>query len=115
MRSTRDVLECHLALRRKGDLEEDIARNYGDDLVVIAKDGVFHGADGIRTTASILHANLPDAEYDFDLLEVSDKYALLGWSARAADGTRSSHGADAFVVEDGRIAVQMIHYEVDRD
>lgn len=114
MRSTRDVIEDHLALRREHDLETDIDRNYADDLVVLSKDGVFHGEDGIRQTAKILRENLPDATYRYELVQVAEDYALLGWTAKAANGARTRHGADAFVVKDGLIAVQIIHFDVDR-
>ncbi|MGV2496765.1 nuclear transport factor 2 family protein [Pelagerythrobacter aerophilus] len=112
MRSTREVIEDHLALRREHDLGADVERNYADDLLVMAKDGVFRGKDGIRKTARILQENLPDATYRYELLRVADDYALLGWSATAANGARTRHGADAFVVKDGLIAVQIIHYDV---
>ena len=113
MRSTREVVEDHLALRRKHTLGADVDRNYADGLLVLSKDGVFHGKDGIRETARILQENLPDATYRYELVQVADDYALLGWTATAANGARTRHGADAFVVKDGLIAVQIIHYDVE--
>ncbi len=112
MRSTEDVLRDHLERRRRDDLEGDLERNYSDELVVLSKDGSYRGKDGIRTTASILRKNLPDARFDYDLLRVENEFALLSWSARAENGARTCFGADTFVVREGRIVAQTIHYEV---
>lgn len=71
---------------------------------MLCKDGVFRGKDGIRHTAGILADNLPEAQFEYDLLRIADAFALLGWSATAYDGSRTCHGADSFVVRDGRIA-----------
>lgn len=113
MRTTREVIEDHLALRREHALGADVERNYTDDLLVLSKDGVFHGKDGIRETARVLRENLPDATYRYELVQVAEDYALLGWTAKATNGARTRHGADAFVVKDGLIAVQIIHYDVE--
>lgn len=37
---------------------------------------------------------------------------FLEWTARAADGSRVEDGADSFVIRDGRIRAQTIHYTV---
>lgn len=112
MRSTEEVLRDHLARRTQGDLDGDIEANYAPDLVVLSKDGVFHGRDGIRCTAGILEQWLPDATFSYDLLQVDGELALLSWSAIARNGAATCHGADTFVVRGGRIVAQTIHYEV---
>lgn len=43
---------------------------------------------------------------------VVDEIALMEWAAHAADGSRVEDGADSFVVRDGRIQAQTIHYSV---
>lgn len=48
MKSTEEVLRNHLERRCRHDLEGDLAHNYADHVVVLSKDGVFHGKDGIR-------------------------------------------------------------------
>lgn len=111
MKSTEQVLRDHLERRCRHDLEGDLASNYSDDVVVLSKDGVFHGKDGIRQTARILNENLPDARFAYDLLRTADSFGLLSWSAEASNGSRTCHGADSFVVRDGRIVAQTIHFE----
>lgn len=113
-RTTPGVLQDHLRRRRAFDLEGDLAANYAEDVVVISMDGVFHGHDGVRRTASILRELLPNAEYVYDLLCHHGEVALLSWSARAQNEASVCHGADTFLVRNGRIAAQTIHYFVKR-
>lgn len=86
----------HLDRRCAGDLDGDIAHNYSDGLIVLSKDGVFHGKEGIRHTARILASSLPDAEFHYDLLRCADEFALLSWSAKSSNGGRTCHGADSY-------------------
>jgi hypothetical protein len=114
MRSTREVLESHLALREQGDLEGDLGRNYADDVVLLSwGEGVHRGKDGVRELATVLRTYLPEGEYSYGLLLVADEYGLLQWSGSGA-GTVVHDGADSFVVRDGRIVAQTIHYATDR-
>ena len=73
VRSTREVLDDHLALAAAGDWRTDLDRNVADDIVVLT---------GFEWTAD-------------------------GPTARVRDG------ADSFVIRDGRIVVQTIHYTVE--
>lgn len=108
-RSTREVLESHLALRREQDLEADLRANYSPAVVVLSAEGINRGHDALRMTARILRGYVPEAGYDYHELLVDGEYGLLTWSARAED-LRIHDGADSFVVRDGRIVMQTIHY-----
>lgn len=110
MRTTEQVLRDHLDRRCRGDLDGDIATNYSDDLVVLSKDGVFRGKDGIRQTARILQRYLPDANFHYDEVQVADEFGMLSWSGKASDGTRTCYGADSYVVRDGLIVAQTIQF-----
>ncbi|NHT16672.1 nuclear transport factor 2 family protein [Cellulomonas sp. IC4_254] len=114
MRSTREVLESHLAYRSAGDLEADLARNYADDVVLLSwGEGVRHGKDGVRRLAGILGCYVEAGTYTYDRLVVDDAYGMLHW--RAQDGrTHVRAGADSYVVRDGVIVAQTIAYAVDR-
>lgn len=107
------MLEDHLRRRLRGDIEGDLAANFAAGVVVLSKDGVHHGHDGVRHTAALLAELLPDASFSYDLLRAEGDYALLSWSAEAANGARTRFGADSFVVGDGFIIAQTIHYEVE--
>lgn len=111
-RTTREVFEDHLHLRKSGATADDIARNYADDLVVISGTGVHHGRDGVRETARILNDYLPDAEFDYHTTLVEGEYAFLEWTGRSRKGVEVYDGADSFVIREGRIVFQSIHYTV---
>jgi hypothetical protein len=107
------VLQDHLERRRRGDLEGDLDINYAEDLVVISKDGVFHGKDGIRRTAATLRSCLPEATYSYDIVGTAGEIGFLSWSARATDGSYTCDRTDTFVIRHGRIAAKTIDYDVE--
>lgn len=111
-RSAEAVLRDHLDRREHGDLEGDLRANYAEDVIVLSKEGVFRGHEGVRAAAANLHRSLPDARYSYDLVRVCEEIGLLGWSARAATGARTCQGVDSFVIRDGLIRAQTIHYDV---
>lgn len=50
-RSSQEVLDDHLRESLDGLIEDDLARNYSKDLVVLTGRGVFRGHDGLRHMA----------------------------------------------------------------
>lgn len=112
-RSTEEVFDSHLRLREAHDLEADIAANYAEDVVLLTLTGVFRGHDGVRASAAELHKDFPEGRYVYRLRMVDGDVAFLVWSGRSPVGTVRD-GADTFVIRDGRIVVQTIHYTVDR-
>ena len=113
-RSTREVLDAHLRLRQEGATAEDVARHYAEDVVMLSAMGVHRGREGVCYLAGILSEQLPNASFTYRTLQVDGEYAFLEWTARA-DGARVKDGADSFVVRDGRIVMQSIHYTVVRE
>ncbi|MCX2948868.1 nuclear transport factor 2 family protein [Lentzea sp. NEAU-D7] len=110
-RSTRDVLEDHLEQRRAGRLQADLDRNYAANVVTLSAEGVHHGHDAIRSLAAILRGYLPDGAYNYRSLLVHGEVGMLEWSGRCSpDSTRIHDGVDTYLVKNGRIAVQTIHY-----
>jgi hypothetical protein len=110
-RSTQAVFEDHLRLRVAGDLEEDLRRNYADDVVLICEFGVLHGRDAIRESAGRLGMQLPDARFEFTAKHVEGEYAFLIWKA-SSPKFQVEDGADSFVIRDGRIIMQAIYYRL---
>jgi hypothetical protein len=115
MRSTREVLDHHLACRRADDLETDLLANYDRNVVLLSYEGVHHGHEGVRTLASILSTYVRTSDYSYDQLVVEGDYALLHWSA-CGEHVTIHDGVDSFVVRNGLITVQTIHFStrVDR-
>lgn len=113
MRATAEVLEDHLRLRRCGDLDADLARNYAEDVVLLCEIGTFLGREAVRRSAQRLGLQLPGAEFTFPSKLVSGEYAFLVWKASSARCV-VEHGVDSFVIRDGRIVLQTVFYRLSR-
>jgi hypothetical protein len=111
MRTTREVFEDHLQLAKDGDLETDLARNYAEDVVVFMPEGIYRGHEGVRQLALRLVDELPSAQVEYTTLLSEGEVAFLEWRADAR-GAVVTDGADSFVVRDGKIVAQTIHYTV---
>lgn len=82
VRTTVEVFEDHLRLRERHAVEEDIARNYAEDVVLLTLEGVFHGHDGVRHTSQTLHELLPGGHYDYLKKQVAGGSTPI-WNGRA--------------------------------
>lgn len=111
-RTPREVLEDHLALAAAGDWRTDIDRNVAEDVVVLTGFGVFEGREQARLLAELLAAQLPGARFEYTTVLVRGDVGFLEWRA---DGpvARVRDGVDTFVVRDGRIVAQTLHYTVE--
>ena len=109
MRTPEDVFEDHLRLRIEGRLEDDLSRNYADDVVLLTSNSEMEGHDAIRTSATRLGEQLPEARFKFLSKRVHGPYAFLVWEGRSSNFNAVS-GADSFVIRDGKIVFQSIHY-----
>ncbi len=110
-RSASDVLEDHLRESSEGSVEDDLARNYAGDVVVLCEKGVLEGHDGIRTPAETRRRELPDATFEYRTTLVARDVAFLQWSATSPAG-RVDDGAESYVIRDDRIIAQTIHYTI---
>lgn len=108
-RSTREVIEAHLRCREEGDLEGDLRRNYAPGVLLMSAEGIHRGHDGVRKLAEILHSYAPDHNYIYGRLLAEGELAQLTWHTDGED-VEVHDGADTFVVREGRIAAQTIHY-----
>lgn len=111
-RDMRQVLDDHLSLRERGELDADLRRNYHEKVTMLTPTGAYHGHDGVRECADLLYRAIQDPErYEYSSIVCDDRVALLEWSAEG-EGMRIADGVDAFVIEDGLIRVQTIRYTV---
>lgn len=55
----------HLRESQIGLIDDDLARNYAEDVVVLSSRGVHRGHDGLRELAALLRQELPDATFDY--------------------------------------------------
>jgi ketosteroid isomerase-like protein len=111
MRTTAEVLEDHLQLAKEGDLEQDLARNYAEDVVVFMSDGIYRGLNDVRALARRLDEELPSATFEYITVLSEGDVGFLEWRADAR-GAVVTDGADSFVIRDGKIVAQTIHYTV---
>ncbi|NLX08190.1 MAG: nuclear transport factor 2 family protein [Chloroflexi bacterium] len=114
VRTTEEVFYDHLRKRSEGEVEADIRENYAESVVMLTGTGIYRGHDGVRHTAGELEHYLPDAEFEYRTTLVEGEYAFLEWLGRSHTG-KVYDGTDGFVIRDGRIVAQMIHYTVLED
>ncbi len=112
VRAPAEVFDDHLRLAGEHRFEEDIERNVAPDCVILERRGVFHGRDGARHLARLLGEELPGAPYVYINRLVEGRFAFLEWTSEA-EHTRVRDGADSFVIENGWIVAQTIHYTVE--
>jgi hypothetical protein len=111
-RSAEETFEDHLRLAAEHRFEEDIERNVAPHCVILERRGIFRGRDGARQLARLLEEELPAAPYVYTLRLLEGRFGFLEWTAEA-ERTRVRDGADSFVIEDGWIVAQTIHYTVE--
>lgn len=108
-RTTTEVIQDHLKRRLDGDIEGDIKNNFDKEVIVISSFGTYLGHDGVRESAEKLQKMVGEAAFVYNQTRIEKNYALLEWSAES-ENRRVCDGADSFVVTDGRIVMQSIHY-----
>ncbi|MBM0236148.1 nuclear transport factor 2 family protein [Micromonospora sp. ATA32] len=112
-RSASEVFDEHLRLSKENRFADDIERNVSPDCVVLERRGVFRGHAGVQELARWLSEELPGAHFTYTNRLVESRIAFLEWTADA-EGAQVRDGADSFVIEDGWIVAQTIHYTVER-
>lgn len=100
-------------MARRGALEEDLRDNFAPDVVVLSGYGVHSGHDGMRHLAELFSRQLPDASYGYRTVLVDGELGFLEWTATGRQA-RIRDGADSYLIRDGRIVAQTIHYTVER-
>jgi hypothetical protein len=103
-----EVLNRHLRLSRSG-AESDFLECYREDSFLIMPGGVRRGLDGIRACYRQLNQELPNARYTYKAVIVEQDVGFLEWSADS-DTHRVTDGADSYVIQNGYIRAQTIHY-----
>src|SRR4051794_19334373 len=112
MRKTADVFEDHLELRLAGKVDDDIAKNYCDDVVMLSYSERSHRHAGARRCAVERARLRRDGEFEIVVKQLHCDYAYLHWRAPSKEA-RVCHGADSFLVRDGKIVIQSVYYAVE--
>jgi hypothetical protein len=101
-RTPEEVFEDHLRLAEAMSVEDDLDRNYAEDVIILYSGGVYRGHDGARELADRLTEELPDAVFHYKTKLVEGEFAFLEWSAEAR-GVVVNDGADSFCIRDGLV------------
>jgi hypothetical protein len=121
-RSAREVLDDHLDLAKDWGggkdieriFEEDIRRNVSEACVVLTNRGVFRGHEGVRHLARMLAEELPEhRSFEYTYRAVEGRMGFLEW-AYEDNYVRVRDGADSYLIENGKIVAQTIHYTVEQ-
>ena len=122
-RTAQEVLDDHLKLDEhfgveedwRRIVEEDIRRNVSEDIVILINRGTFRGHDGVRELARMLGEELPEhRSFEYTYRAVEGRMAFLEWAYEDAS-VRVRDGADSYLIEDGKIVAQTIHYTVEQE
>ncbi len=114
MRDTREVIEDHIRRRLDNDVDGDIEHNYAPDVTFVSLKARGAGLDALRLMVDDLARAMKDARFEIEELIVEGRAALEVWSGRSERGI-VCEGTDSFVVEDGRITVHTVHFDVLED
>jgi hypothetical protein len=121
-RTAQEVLDDHLNLAEnwggergfERGLEEDLRRNTSEDVVILINRGTFRGHEGVRQLAHMLGEELPEQRsFEYTYRAVEGRMAFLEW-AYEDDNVRVRDGADSYLIENGKIVAQTIHYTVEQ-
>jgi hypothetical protein len=111
-RSAEEVIRDHLEQSRTGTVEDDLRRNYHPEVVCLDRSGVHSGHEAVRVLNERLQSALPGARLEYRTVFVHGELAFVEWTA-ASDHARVRDGADSYLIRDGLIVAQTIHYTVD--
>lgn len=109
VKTTTEIVYSHLEFRLRGETGADICENFSEDVVILSSFGQFYGHDGVRNSARILSEQVPDGVFTYRQTTVENNFAFLEWTANARE-EKVCDGADSFVIDDGKIILQTIHY-----
>ena len=121
-RTAQEVLDDHLNVTEhfgaeedwRSIVEEDIRRNVSENVVILINRGTFRGHEGVRRLAQMLGEELPEQRsFEYTYRAVEGRMAFLEW-AYEDDNVRVRDGADSYLIEDGEIVAQTIHYTVEQ-
>lgn len=119
-RTAREVLDDHLNIANdwvdapfERILDEDLRRNVSEDIVLLMNRGVFRGHEGVRRLAWMLAEELPGHQaFQYTHVSADERVALLEWTYED-EQVRVRDGVDSYLIEDGKIVGQTIHYTVE--
>ena len=112
-RTPQEVLKHHGEAMIASDLEA-IVGDYAEVARFITHAGVLRGQDGVCEGFTELFADLPRPAFDVHTRILDGDALFLEWTA-TGEGVRAEHGVETFLVRDGEIVLQTVHYDARPD
>jgi hypothetical protein len=121
-RTAQEVLDDHLNIDEhfgadqdwQRIVEEDMRRNVSEEIVILINRGTFRSHEGVRSLAYMLGEELPEQRsFEYTYRAVEGRMAFLEWAYEDED-VRVRDGADSYLIENGKIVAQTIHYTVEQ-
>ena len=95
-------------------LEVDLERNHSREIVILINRGTFRSHGGVRELARTLVEELPEHHsFEYTYKAVEGRMAFLEWAYEDAS-VMVRDGPDSYLIEDGKIVAQTIHYTVEQ-
>jgi len=112
-RTTRNVLDDHLARRSAGDLDGDLSTNYDPDVMILHSGGALRGHDGVRDLDRQLSRYRSTNSLQCHRLLTSGELGVVEWSGLGGrTDTLTLEGMESFIVRGGLIVAQTVHYSI---
>jgi uncharacterized protein (TIGR02246 family) len=108
-RTREQVYQHHAQALDAGNLDGIVA-DYADDAVLITPAGVKRGKDGIREGYRQIFADLPKATWSRRAQIYEGDLMLVEWAAASAGAF--GEGVATFVITDGLIRAQTLHFTI---
>jgi hypothetical protein len=121
-RTAKEVLDDHLSVTEhfgaeedwQRIVEEDIRRNISEEIVILINRGTFRGHEGVRELGRMLGEELPEhRSFEYTYVAVEGRMTFLEWAYEDTN-VRERDSADSYLIEDGKIVAQTIHYTVEQ-
>lgn len=113
-RPTLEVLSDHLRCRAMGAVEEDLARNYDEEVVVVVGGAARRGHDAVRDLARELHASEGQPTFEYLHRVVEGDIAYVVWRTKWA-GVYVHDGTETYICRGGRIVSHTVYYSLTAD
>ena len=110
-RTTVEVVNDHLRCRATGAIEDDLTRNYDDEVLVICGGTARRGHGAARELERELHASAGQPAFEYVHRIAEGNIAYLVWRSRWA-GVHVHDGTETYICRDGRIVSHTLYYSL---
>lgn len=107
-RSTLEILNNHILKTISHEIDEDLETNYLPEVILFTSNGIHRGRTEARAALKALESELKSTSDDYEVAEFSEEYVFIERVSLGDDGKLRRIG-ESLMLQDGQIAVQMVH------